>query len=139
MLVTKMNDNQNKIRRHFDENTGKWYFSITDVIALTTDSTDPRNYWKVLKNRLKNTNYELVTKCNQLKMPSKDGKSYLTDVADAETIIEIIKCIPRAKIEIFKALIVVKKVKKPIPFHDMRTSRIKLKPTCGCNLENHHH
>lgn len=83
-----------KIRRHFDKKAGVWYFSVADVIAATTKSSDPRNYWKVLKNRLKNTNYELVTKCNQLKMLSKDGKSYLTDTADLNVLREILKALP---------------------------------------------
>jgi len=93
---------KDKIRRHFDVTIQKWYFSITDVIAIVTDSADARNYWKVLKNRLKKAQKELVTKCNQLKMKSKDGKFYLTDVADAETMIEIIESVPGADIDHFR-------------------------------------
>ncbi len=57
-----------KIRRHWDEKEEKWYFSVIDVIAALIQSSNPRNYWKVLKNRLKKEGSELVTKCNQLKM-----------------------------------------------------------------------
>src|SRR3989338_7101248 len=74
------------IRHHFDEKSGKWYFSVVDVIAIITKSSDPRNYWKVLKNRLKKAQNKLVTECNQLKMLASDGKYYLTDVADEKTI-----------------------------------------------------
>ncbi len=81
----------NSIRHQFDEKTKKWYFSVIDVIAIVTDSSDPRNYWKVLKNRLHKANPQLVTACNQLKLPSSDGKSYLTDVAEGEVILEIIR------------------------------------------------
>ena len=53
-----------------------------------TDQPDydgAKNYWKVLKFRLKEEGNESVTKCNQLKMVSpKDGKNYKTDVADTE-------------------------------------------------------
>ncbi len=45
-----------------------------------------KNYWTMLKNRLKQEGSELVTKCNQLKLQSADGKFYKTDVADVETI-----------------------------------------------------
>ena len=89
------------VRRHYDDKEGKWYFSVVDVIALTTSSTNARNYWKVLKNRFKtgnNIERELVTLCNQLKMKARDGKRYLTDVADAETLTELVKLIPGAKV-----------------------------------------
>lgn len=81
------------IRRQWDEKRKVWYFSVVDVIGIVTNSTDARNYWKVLKSRLNKSNMELVTKCNQLKMPSSDGKSYLTDTADSDTIIDIIRTI----------------------------------------------
>ena len=53
-------------------------FSIVDVIAVLTDSPNPRNYWKVLKHRLIKEGNESVTNCNQLKMPTSDGKYYKT-------------------------------------------------------------
>ncbi len=79
------------IRTYFDENNGKWYFSIVDVVAIVTESTDPRNYWKVLKNRLKTKHNQLVTNCNQLKMESSDGKYYFTDVGDKENVLGIVE------------------------------------------------
>jgi HSP20 family molecular chaperone IbpA len=78
------------IRRQWDGKNHKWYFSIVDIINVTTSSTDPRNYWKVLKNRLKKAQNQLVTECNQLKMMASDGKFYMTDVADAETMLKLI-------------------------------------------------
>ena len=68
----------------WDEETEEWYFSIIDVVGILTDSPNPNNYGKVLKNRLKKEGSELVTNCNQLKMPSADGKYYKTDVADTQ-------------------------------------------------------
>lgn len=59
----------------------QWYFSVTDVIGVLADSTDPRNYWKVLKHRLIEEGSEVVTNCNQLKLPAADGKYYETDCA----------------------------------------------------------
>ena len=73
-----------KVRSLWDAEQEKWYFSIVDTVAVLTDSPNPNNYWKVLKNRLKKEGSELVTNCNQLKMQSADGKFYKTDVADTE-------------------------------------------------------
>ena len=88
------------IRRIFHED--KWYFSIIDIIGVLSESSDPRNYWKVLKNRLKKEGSELVTKCNQLKMISSDGKYYNTDAGDMEIIFRLIQSIPSKKAEPFK-------------------------------------
>ena len=57
-----------EIRRHWDEEKELWYFSVVDVIGVLNASDNPRNYWKVLKSRLKQEGSEVVTKCNQLKM-----------------------------------------------------------------------
>lgn len=91
-----------KIRKIWVEEKGEWYFSIVDVVGLSTDSTDARNYWKALKNRLKNTQKELVTECNQLKMKAVDGKSYLTDVANERVMLEIINIISPANLSHFR-------------------------------------
>ena len=70
-----------QVRYVWDAEKEKYFFSVVDVIKVLTDSENPRNYWKVLKNRLRKEGNESVTNCNQLKLPSSDGKSYLTDVA----------------------------------------------------------
>src|SRR5690554_144362 len=91
-----------KIRTHWDEEQEKWYFSIVDVVSVLTDSSNPNNYWKVLKNRLIKEGSELVTNCNKLKMQSSDGKFYKTDVADTEQLFRLIQSIPSPKAEPFK-------------------------------------
>ena len=91
-----------QIRRHWNKKKEKWYFSVVDVVAVLTKSADPRNYWKVLKSRLKTEGSEMVTKCNQLKMQAKDGKFYLTDVADTEVMLRLIQSIPSPNAEPFK-------------------------------------
>lgn len=93
---------ERKVRSVWDEDIGEWYFSVVDVIAVLTDSVDARNYWKVLKNRLKKEGNESVTNCNQLKLPSADGKNYKTDVATAEQLFRLIQSIPSPKAEPFK-------------------------------------
>lgn len=94
-----------KIRKIFDEKRQKWFFSVIDIVAALTDQQDydkSRNYWKVLKHRLSQEGSELVTNCNQLKMPAEDGKMRLTDVADIETIFRLIQSIPSPKAEPIK-------------------------------------
>jgi hypothetical protein len=76
-----------------------------DIIRALLEQPDfqaARNYWKVLKNRLKTEGSESVTKCNQLKMEAADGKQYLTDVADPETILRIVQSVPSKKAEPIK-------------------------------------
>jgi hypothetical protein len=94
--------NERRIRTQWDDNQEKWYFSIVDVVGVLTESENPNNYWKVLKNRLKKEGSELVTNCNQLKMQSADGKFYKTDVADTEQLFRLIQSIPSPKAEPFK-------------------------------------
>lgn len=88
-----------KIRSIWDGEAEKWYFSVVDVVAVLTDSENPRNYWKVLKNRLKKEGNQSVTNCNQLKLKASDGKFYLTDVADQEQLFRLIQSIPSPKAE----------------------------------------
>lgn len=90
------------IRRHYDEKKEKWYFSVIDIVKVLIQQKDfqtSRNYWKVLKNRLKKEESEVVTKCNQLKLVAEDGKRRLTDVADVETLLRIIQSVPSPKAE----------------------------------------
>ncbi|WP_235831926.1 BRO-N domain-containing protein [Paenimyroides viscosum] len=82
---------QTKVRTLWDEEQEKWFVSIIDVIAVLTDSANPRKYWSVLKTRLKKEGSELATNCSQLKMQSSDGKFYKTDVADTEQIFRLIQ------------------------------------------------
>jgi prophage antirepressor-like protein len=91
------------IRTAWNEDTEEWYFSVVDVVGALTESQNPNNYWKVLKKRLFAEGNESVTNCNQLKLKSpKDGKRYLTDVANTEQLLRIIQSIPSKKAEPFK-------------------------------------
>ena len=95
---------EKKVRTLWDSETEEWYFSVVDVVAVLTDSDyqTARNYWKVLKNRLKKEGNESVTNCNQLKMLSSDGKYYKTDVATTQQLFRLIQSIPSPKAEPFK-------------------------------------
>lgn len=91
-----------EIRAIWDEDKEEWFFSVIDVVGVLSESKNPRNYWKVLKKRLKDEGNELVTNCNRLKLYAKDGKMRLTDVADSEQILRIIQSIPSPNAEPFK-------------------------------------
>ena len=94
-----------KIRRLYDENSETWFFSVVDIIRALTQQPDyqaARNYWKVLKNRLRQEGSQTVTNCNQLKMPAEDGKLRLTDVASAETLLRLVQSVPSPKAEPIK-------------------------------------
>jgi hypothetical protein len=94
-----------KVRSQYDTDKEMWYFSIVDIVGILTEqpSVDrARNYWKVLKSRLKKEGNESVTNCNQLKLQSDDGKFYKTDVGNVEDIFRLIQSIPSPKAEPFK-------------------------------------
>ena len=101
---TALFENQ-PIRRVYDEATETWWFSVVDIVQVLTQQPDTRrasNYWKVLKNRLAKEGSQLVTNCNQLKLPASDGKNYLTDVATAETLLRLVQSVPSPKAEPIK-------------------------------------
>lgn len=91
-----------KIRREWDSQEEKWYFSVIDIVGFLSKSVDPQSYWRKLKERLKEEGSETVTKCHGLKMKAIDGKMRLTDVADTETMFRIIQSIPSPNAESFK-------------------------------------
>jgi hypothetical protein len=94
-----------KVRSQYDADKEVWYFSIVDIVGILTEQPTvdrARNYWKVLKSRLKKEGNESVTNCNQLKLQSDDGKFYKTDVGNVEDIFRLIQSIPSPKAEPFK-------------------------------------
>lgn len=42
-----------RIHITWDEDRKEWYFSVVYVVAVLTDSENPRRYWSDLKRRLK--------------------------------------------------------------------------------------
>ena len=90
-----------EVRAIWDEDNSKWWFSAVDIVWILSESKNPRNYWKVLKNRLTKEWIEVVTNCNQLKMMASDGKKYLTDVLDSDWIVLLAKNFPNNKAKDF--------------------------------------
>ena len=94
--------NNETIRTVWDKEDEKYYISVVDIVRVLSESDNPRNYWKVLKYRLKKEVNESVTNCNQLKLKSSDGKYYNTDVVDIEGMFRIIESIPSKNAEPIK-------------------------------------
>jgi hypothetical protein len=94
--------NQKQVRRHWNQETEVWYFSIIDIIEILTDSKRPRKYWSDLKKKLEAEGSEVSEKIGQLKMTAPDGKQRQTDVLDTENVLRLIQSIPSPKAEPFK-------------------------------------
>ena len=94
----------NQIRSLWDSEQEEWYFSVVDVVAVLTESANPRRYWSDLKRKLQVEEgaNELYEKIVQLKFKSSDGKMYKTDATDMQGIFRIIQSIPSPKAEPFK-------------------------------------
>ena len=92
-----------EIRSLWDAEKEEYYFSVVDVIKALTDSNNPNDYWYRLKKRMTDEEKsEISTKCRQLKLKSKDGKSYATDTLDTKGILRLIESVPSSKAEPFK-------------------------------------
>ncbi len=94
-----------KIRRLWDEKGERWYFSVVDIIQVLIQQADyqtARKYWNKLKERLKKEGNKSVSNCHQLKFKAVDGKFYLTDAADVETLLRLIQSVPSPKAEPIK-------------------------------------
>jgi len=94
-----------KIRRHYDEKTDTWYFSVVDILQVLIQQPDyqaARKYWNKLKERLKKEGSQSVTNCHRLKLAAADGKRYLTDTANPETLLRLIQSVPSPKAEPIK-------------------------------------
>jgi len=93
---------EKKVRTLWDSETEEWYFSVVDVVAILTDSENPRRYWSDLKRKLAKEGSQLYAEIVQLKMLSLDGKYYKTDVATTQQLFRLIQSIPSPKVEPFK-------------------------------------
>jgi len=94
--------NDQPVRRVWNKEEEKWYFSVVDVIGVLTNSPRPRKYWNALKVKLQEEGSQLSQKLGQLKFLASDNKYYLTDAADVETLLRLIQSIPSPKAEPFK-------------------------------------
>jgi cell filamentation protein len=83
-----------EVRAVWDEENNKWWFVAVDIAAVLSESNNPANYWRGLKNRLISENSQTITNCNVFKLKAPDGKLRVTDCFDADGIIELAKNFP---------------------------------------------
>lgn len=102
MSTIKIFEDKN-IRAKWNDDEDCWYFAVQDIIEFLTESTNPRDYWYRLKQRvLENEGFDLSTICRQLKFKAKDGKQYKYESANNEAVFRIIQSVPSPKAEPFK-------------------------------------
>lgn len=108
MEENKLNENKelvlfenSRIRRQMYND--EWYYSIIDIVAILTESTQPSRYWNEFKKQLKEEGFEFFDKIEKLKLvSSKDGKKYPVECASREIIFRIIQTIPSPNAEPFR-------------------------------------
>lgn len=91
-----------KIRVAWDEQREEWYFSVVDVVAVLTDSKDPKQYIKKMRSRDAELNGKWGTICTPVEMIGLDGKRRKIQAADTKGLLRIIQSIPSPKAEPFK-------------------------------------
>ena len=91
-----------KIRTAWDEEKEEWYFSVQDVVAVLSESTDPKQYIKKMRARDPQLSANWGTICTPVQMLAADGKQRKVQAANTEGILRIIQSIPSPKAEPFK-------------------------------------
>lgn len=92
----------NQIRSAWDNEKEEWYFSVVDIVAILTDSVDPKQYIKKMRSRDVELNSKWGTICTPVKMKAADGKMRNIQAATIDGIFRIIQSIPSPKAEPFK-------------------------------------
>lgn len=94
-----------KIRRVYDDQTQTWFFSVVDIIQASLQQPvfqTARKYWNKLKERLTKEESESATNCHRLKLEAADGKKYLTDIANAETLLRFVQSVPPSRVDLYR-------------------------------------
>ncbi len=93
---------EQSVRTHWDEDQGKWFFSVQDIVQILSESNDVKQYIKRMRSRNAELNANWGTICTPLEMTAADGKLRKIQAADTEGILRIIQSVPSPKAEPFK-------------------------------------
>lgn len=91
-----------KVRSHWEEKTGEWYFALVDIVAALTDSANATDYLKKIRRRDEELHLYLGTNCPQVEMQTESGKKRKTLAGNAQQVFRLIQSIPSPKAEPFK-------------------------------------
>jgi len=91
-----------RIRTAWNEEIEEWYFSVSDIVEILTDSKDVKQYIKKMRSRDTELNSKWGTICTPVEMIAMDGKKRKIQAADVAGILRIIQSIPSPKAEPFK-------------------------------------
>ncbi len=80
----------------------EWWFSVFDIVSVLTDSADPKQYIKKMRNRDPILSMNWGTICTPLELIAPDGKKRETNCVNTEGAFRIIQSIPSQKAEPFK-------------------------------------
>ena len=93
---------EKKVRTVWNDELQEWFFSVTDVVEVLTDSADVKQYIKKMRKRDPELDARWGTICTPTRMQATDGKYYNTQAATMEGVFRIIQSIPSKKAEPFK-------------------------------------
>lgn len=93
---------KNIIRTAWNEENEEFYFSIEDVVAVLSDSIDPKQYIKRMRSRDAELSANWGTICTHVEMTAKDGKRRKIMAATTEGVLRLVQSIPSKKAEPFK-------------------------------------
>lgn len=91
-----------QIRTYWDDDKELYYFCILDVVEALTDSNDPKQYIKRMRQRDPGLNSVWGTICTPHQFISSDGKRHQANCASLGGILRIIQSVPSPKAEPFK-------------------------------------
>ena len=91
-----------QIRTYWDDDKELYFFCIIDVVEALTDSNDPKQYIKRMRQRDPGLNSVWGTICTPHQFLSSDGKRHQANCASLGGVLRIIQSIPSPKAEPFK-------------------------------------
>lgn len=90
------------VRIVWDDELEEYFFSVSDIVEVLTESNDVKQYIKRMRSRDPELNLKWGTICTPVRMVAPDGKKRLTQAATMKGILRIVQSIPSKKAEPLK-------------------------------------